>query len=67
MLFRSNGAPPQTFGCEQYLDIRWEISDSIGLTGRPEVEDTVYAGVGGHWVLIFCKKHLLGGTAELDV
>ena len=62
-----NGAPPQTFGCEQYLDIRWEISDSIGLTGRPEVEDTVYAGVGGHWVLIFCKKHLLGGTAELDV
>lgn len=59
-----NGRTPSTAGCEQYLDIRWKMSDPAGMATNP---DTVYAGTGGHWVLIYCKKHLIGGTAELDV
>lgn len=47
-------APPPTQGCEQALEVRMSLEDSVGL----EANAYTYAGQGGHWVFIYGKKHL---------
>lgn len=47
-------------GQEQFLEVRWRFGDSVnGLGDAPtHPAGTTFIGYGGHWVLIFCKKHL---------
>lgn len=64
--------PSKTQGCEQFLQVDWRINDNGGLAGPADggaatTDFDVYAGEGGHWVLILCKKMLVGGTNELEV
>lgn len=47
---------PAMHGQEQYLEIRWEISDSGGIKNMPANEGVI--GFAGHWVYIVGKKHL---------
>ena len=68
----SRGHAPYTKGCEQFLQVNWEIEDLGGLGGPTEggaapTEFDTYAGEGGHWVLILCKKHLSGSANDVGV
>jgi hypothetical protein len=47
--------PSPTLGCEQALEVRMSLQDSVnGLA----FGTTTWAGIGGHWVFIYGKKHL---------
>lgn len=58
-------AAPETAGQEQWIEVRWSFGDAIrGLNlGAPPAYDAedVFAGYGGFWVQLVCKKHLCGG------
>ena len=46
-------------GQDQFLEVRWEFKNAVdGLNGGAVHADTIYIGSPGHWVYIFCKKHL---------
>lgn len=47
---------PLMQGQDQYLEVRWEISDAGGIKNMPAGEGVI--GFGGHWVYIVGKKHL---------
>ena len=47
--------PSPTQGCEQALEVRMSLQDAINGLG---VGTTTWAGIGGHWVFIYGKKHL---------
>lgn len=69
---RGGVEPSKVQGCEQFLQVDWRINDDGGLAGpsgggAAPTDFDVYAGEGGHWVLILCKKMLVGGTNELEV
>jgi hypothetical protein len=68
----ARGHAPYTKGCEQFLQVNWKIEDPGGLGGAEEggaapSEFDTYAGEGGHWVLIICKKHLSGNANDVGV
>ena len=50
--------PPTTNGREQFIEVRWTMSDSAGLSAaNPAVSPyTCYVGNGGCWVYIIGKK-----------
>ncbi len=54
------GAPttPITNGREQFIEVRWTMEDSAGLSpNNPNVDtDTCYVGNGGCWVYLIGKK-----------
>ena len=52
---------PATRGNEMFLEVRWVMSDSAGLSAdNPSVESqTTYVGNGGNWVYIIGKKALI--------
>tara|TARA_R100000353_G_scaffold20349_1_gene18415 strand:+ start:273 stop:647 length:375 start_codon:yes stop_codon:yes gene_type:complete len=54
-----NGTAAANFGQEQFLEVRWNIVDSVGMnnTGNYSNNETI-VGHGGHWVFIIGKKHL---------
>lgn len=54
-----NGTAAANFGQEQFLEVRWNIDDSVGMnnTGNYSNNETI-VGHGGHWVFIIGKKHL---------
>jgi hypothetical protein len=54
-----NGSAAANFGQEQFLEVRWNIVDSVGMnnTGNFSNNETI-VGHGGHWVFIIGKKHL---------
>lgn len=62
-----DGAAPATGGAEQYLVVRWSFEDVNGLSfsgaGTPGAAGhqlECYSGVGGSWVFIIGKRHLVG-------
>ena len=62
-----NGAPPATDGAEQFLVVRWSFQDANGLTYNTAVPPGAaghqlecYSGVGGSWVFVVGKRHLVG-------
>lgn len=61
-------AAPLTLGREAYLLARWKMQDTAGLEAAPLGgalnADTVYVGYGGHWMLVFGKRHLAGSENE---
>ncbi len=63
---RSNidGGAPNTGGAEQFLVVRWQIRDSGGLAfgggGAAGHQLECYSGIGGSWVFVVGKRHLVG-------
>ncbi len=56
-IYNTAGAliPSPTQGCEQALEVRMSLQDPVnGLA----FGTTTWAGIGGHWVFIYGKKHL---------
>ena len=57
-----NGAAPNCNGAEQALEIRWSFKDTdangMSDSARYNVNETL-VGMGGHWVFIYGKKHLV--------
>jgi len=45
-------------GQDQFLEVRWNFRESVGLEHASVHADTAYVGFPGHWVYIYCKKHL---------
>ena len=66
------GTPPPTAGREQWIEVRWNISDINGLnydggaTG-PSTWYNTYVGIGGCWVYIIGKKHLTHWKDDLNL
>lgn len=61
---------PVTSGAEQFIEIRWQMSDPVDL--RESVNGALtgkelYIGTGGHWVYLICEKLLVGGDGDLKV
>lgn len=59
---QSTGSPALTAGQEQAIEIRWAMKDT-GANGMSDAtrwanQETV-SGQGGHWVMIYGKKHIL--------
>lgn len=69
-----NGAPPNTLGRETHIEVRWQMHDpTVGMasstfpaTGTADPL-TVYAGAGGHWVLLCGKKFAAGDDNDVPV
>lgn len=65
-------AAPLTGGRESYLYARWAMIDTVGMSttvavppGAAAANETTYVGYGGHWLLIFGKRHLVGADNDL--
>jgi len=63
---------PSTRGNEGIIEVRWHMTDSggmdsnvAGVPGAAADEYTTYAGYGGHWVFLICKKTLCSESREL--
>jgi len=70
--FSSSPAPPQTQGCEQFLEVSLSMSDANGMGtvdngGAALAPEETYIGTGGAWIYIIGKKTIMGGSADLDV
>ena len=49
---------PHTGGCEQYIEVRWTMAENGGMDQAADEE--VFVGYGGHWVLLYGKRGLVG-------
>jgi hypothetical protein len=58
---------PKTRGNEGIIEVRWHMTDDGGmnLAGAAADNYTTYAGYGGHWVYIICRKALCSLEREL--
>ena len=69
-----NGGNPATNGRETHIEVRWQFSDPtdglasdvLPATGTADPL-TVYAGTGGHWVLLCGKKFAAGADNDVPV
>tara|TARA_Y100001938_G_scaffold27342_4_gene36845 strand:+ start:2972 stop:4666 length:1695 start_codon:yes stop_codon:yes gene_type:complete len=70
------GSAPATAGAEQWLEIRWTMTDAGGLmpgtsgdpaNGAAGNNDEIYVGQGGHFVYLVCKKMGMGGSRDVRV
>jgi hypothetical protein len=57
---------PSTRGIEQFVEVRWRISDSGDMASPATGAQTTYAGIGGHWVFLVCRKTLAADTEEIN-
>jgi hypothetical protein len=63
---------PATAGREQWLEVRFGIGDTVGLSdvgavppGAAASADDTYTGMGGHWVFIIGKKTAAVAQGEI--
>ncbi len=59
----TGGSAGPTLGREQAIEIRWSFKDTgangMSDTGRYSTGNETVLGLGGHWVFIYGKKHLV--------
>ena len=59
----TGGAAGPTLGREQAIEVRWSFKDTgangMSDTGRYSTNTETVLGLGGHWVFIYGKKHLV--------
>jgi hypothetical protein len=66
------GAASSVLGRETHIEVRWEMKDAAaGLAGTTHggaiPDQTVFAGFGGHWVLLCGKKGVVGNENDVQV
>jgi len=56
------GALHDPHGQEQFIEVRWSFQDvKAGLDNSAIYPaETVFIGSAGHWVFLYCRKHLTG-------
>lgn len=66
------GGASAVLGRETHIEVRWELEDAAaGLAGTAHggsiPDQTVFAGFGGHWVLLCGKKSVIGHVDDVQV